>query len=180
MKAIVFPLVLAAATCISGHALAQEPDAAAATEAAAAPMTGAQDARTVEVVEETEIDRQVRDIASKLRCVVCQGLSLQDSPSDLAQEMRAVIRTRLEAGETPDEVLAYFESGYGEWILMEPKAEGFNLAVYLLPILAVLGGGLFLMVAGRRWLRSSGPSGPSAGIDEADPDLAPWDELVQK
>jgi cytochrome c-type biogenesis protein CcmH len=111
--------------------------------------------------------------------VVCQGLSLQDSPSDLAQEMRAMIRTRLESGETPDEVMAYFESGYGEWILMEPKAEGFNLAVYLLPILAVVGGGIFLVIAGRRWLKDSGPAQPPAG-DETDPDLAAWDEFVQR
>jgi cytochrome c-type biogenesis protein CcmH len=145
-----------------------------------APGTApAQDPTTVEVVAETEIDRQVREVASKLRCVVCQGLSLQDSPSDLAQEMRAVIRTRLESGETPDQVLDYFESGYGEWILMEPKAQGFNLAVYLLPILAVVGGGVFLVIAGRRWLKGGGGAA-SPTVDETDPDLAAWDELVQK
>jgi cytochrome c-type biogenesis protein CcmH len=144
---------------------------------AAAP---AQEPATVEVVEETEIDRQVREVASKLRCVVCQGLSLQDSPSDLAQEMRAVIRTRLESGETPEEVMAYFESGYGEWILMEPKAEGFNLAVYLLPILAVVGGGVFLVLAGRRWLSASRSAKPEPKVDETDPDLAAWDDLVRR
>ena len=158
--------------------------APAVQEGQATTVAPDQQATTVEVVEETEIDRQVRQIASKLRCVVCQGLSLQDSPSDLAQEMRQVIRTRLEGGETPDEVIAYFESGYGEWILMEPKAQGFNLAVYLLPILAVVGGGFFLVIAGRRWLaasRSPTDSGDSAATaDESDPDLAAWDELVQR
>lgn len=175
-------VVVATSVAMVGRAPAQEPDAPepAAVTQQAAPTPGGQQPSTVEVVEETEIDRQVREIASKLRCVVCQGLSLQDSPSDLAQEMRAVIRTRLEAGETPDEVIAYFESGYGEWILMEPKAEGFNLAVYLLPILAVLGGGVFLVLAGRRWLRSSGPADAPVGVDETDPDLAAWDELVQR
>jgi cytochrome c-type biogenesis protein CcmH len=150
--------------------------AAVAQEPAPAPQEG----QTVEVVEETAIDRQVREIASQLRCPVCQGLSLQDSPSELAQEMRDVIRTRLESGETVDQVLAYFEQGYGEWILMEPKAEGFNLAVYLLPVLAVLGGGAFLFIAGRRWLAAS-PAGEAASdVAEQDPDLAAWDELVQR
>jgi len=154
---------------------------------AAAPSAGQeppeaepQAGQTVEVVEETAIDRQVREVASQLRCPVCQGLSLQDSPSELAQEMRDVIRTRIESGETVDQVLAYFESGYGEWILMEPKAEGFNLAVYLLPVLAILGGGAFLILAGRRWLAASHSTAASPAVDEQDPDLAAWDELIPR
>jgi cytochrome c-type biogenesis protein CcmH len=136
---------------------------------------------TVQVVEETEIDRQVRELAGKLRCPVCQGLSLQESPSELAQEMRAVIRTRLEAGDTHDEVLEYFVGRYAEWILLEPKAEGFNLAVYVLPILAGLGGAAFLLVAGRRWLAASGPARSKTDApDETDPDLAAWEDLVQR
>lgn len=144
------------------------------------PEPQPQAGQTVEVVEETAIDRQVREVASQLRCPVCQGLSLQDSPSELAQEMRDVIRTRLESGETVDQVLAYFESGYGEWILMEPKAEGFNLAVYLLPVLAILGGGAFLILAGRRWLAASHSGGAPPAVDEQDPDLAAWDELIPR
>lgn len=168
-------LVLLAAAPATQDAQTPPPAQAGETAQAGAPS------QTVEVVEETEIDRQVREIASELRCPVCQGLSLQDSPSDLAQEMRNVIRTRLEAGETPDQVRAYFESGYGEWILMEPKAEGFNLAVYILPVLAVLGGAAFIVIAGRRWLAADRPSSTDSGtVDETDPDLAPWDELVHR
>jgi cytochrome c-type biogenesis protein CcmH len=153
----------------------------AQVRAAQGEETQARPMETVQVVEETEIDRQVRELAAKLRCPVCQGLSLQDSPSELAQEMRAVIRSRLEAGDTHDEVLEYFVGRYDEWILLEPRAEGFNLAVYVLPIVAGLGGAAFLLVAGRRWLAASGPARSKMDSpDEADPDLAAWEDLVQR
>jgi cytochrome c-type biogenesis protein CcmH len=129
------------------------------------------------VVQETVIDRQVREIASTLRCPVCQGLSLQDSPSELAQEMRDVIRTQLEEGKTPADVKAHFVASYGEWILLEPAAAGFNLTVYLLPVAAVLFGAGLLWILARRWLRRDGaaPEAPAAG--DPDPDLAPWEDV---
>jgi cytochrome c-type biogenesis protein CcmH len=132
------------------------------------------------IVEETLIDRQVREIASVLRCPVCQGLSLQDSPSELAQEMRDVIRTQLEEGKTPDDVKAYFVASYGEWILLEPKAQGFNLAVYLLPVGAVLFGGVLLFIVARRWLRREGTPVDASVAEEPDPDLAPWEDVAAR
>jgi cytochrome c-type biogenesis protein CcmH len=127
------------------------------------------------VVEETKIDVQIREIAAELRCPVCQGLSLQDSPSELAQEMRDVIRTQLEEGKTPEQVKAFFVSSYGEWILLVPTAKGFNLAVYLLPVVAVLGGGLLIFIVARRWLVRSGGETPEVPV-EVEPDLAPWED----
>jgi cytochrome c-type biogenesis protein CcmH len=130
------------------------------------------------VVEETTIDREVREIASELRCPVCQGLSLQDSPSELAQEMRDVIRTQLEEGKTPEQVKAFFVSSYGEWILLEPTAKGFNLAVYLLPVVAVLGGALLIFIVARRWLGQPGGAEAVVPVEpEPDPDLAPWEDI---
>ena len=97
------------------------------------------------------LEAKVRELSSELRCPVCQGLSLQDSPSELSQEMRDLVREQLESGKSPDEVKAYFVEKYGEWILLEPKARGFNLVVYLLPAVAVLGGGAMLLLALRKW-----------------------------
>lgn len=107
-------------------------------------------------VAETQVDRDVRILAAELRCPVCQGLSLQDSPSELSQEMRDVIRAQLEEGRTKEEVKAYFVSKYGEWILMQPKAEGFNLAVYVLPVVGLLAGAAFLFLTARKWVRQGG------------------------
>jgi cytochrome c-type biogenesis protein CcmH len=84
--------------------------------------------------EDPELEAQVRELAAKLRCPTCRALSVQDSPSGMAQEMRSLIREQLRAGKSPDEVTAYFVERYGEWILLEPKAEGFNWAVWLLPV----------------------------------------------
>ena len=107
----------------------------------------------VQLVQETTIDRQVKEIASELRCPVCQGLSLQASPSELAQEMRAVIRRQLEEGKTPRQVKQYFVSKYGEWILLEPQAHGFNLVAYVLPLVAFAGGGVVIYLLLKRWVR---------------------------
>ena len=105
------------------------------------------------VIRETELDRQVKEVSSQLRCVVCQGLSIQDSPSTLAQEMRSLVREQLAAGQSPEQVKAYFVERYGEWVLLRPKASGVNLLVYLLPIAMLLGGAAFIFVKARSWTR---------------------------
>ena len=117
--------------------------------AAQDPLPASPDA----AVAETQLDRDVRAVAAELRCPVCQGLSLQDSPSELSQEMKDVIRAQLAQGRSREQVKAYFVSKYGEWILMEPPAQGFNLAVYLLPIAALLAGAAFVFFTARRWVR---------------------------
>ena len=65
----------------------------------------------------------VREIAAQLRCVVCQNLSVADSPSEMANQMRGIIRERLQAGDTPEQVVAYFVDKYGEWILLSRSEE---------------------------------------------------------
>ena len=79
----------------------------------------------------SDLEAQTSAIASHLRCPVCQGVSVEDSPTELARQMRATVRDQLAAGRTPDQVRQYFVDRYGEWILLEPKASGFNLVVYV-------------------------------------------------
>jgi cytochrome c-type biogenesis protein CcmH len=108
----------------------------------------------------------VHDVAAQLRCVVCQSLSVADSPSETASQMRGIIRERLSAGESPAEVRAYFVEKYGEWILLAPPKSGFNLLVWVVPF-AGLGLGLVLVaVVLRRWSRKIPPGAP-AGVDPA-------------
>jgi len=99
------------------------------------------------------LEARTAEVASQLRCPVCQGLSIQDSPSELSQQMRAVVKDQLRAGKTPDEVKAYFISKYGEWILLEPKAKGFNILVYAMPVLLVVVGLGVIFIAVRKWTR---------------------------
>ena len=104
---------------------------------------------------DSALDARTRDVASGLRCPVCQGQSLQDSDAPLAGEMRDLIREKLRAGESPAVVRSYFVSKYGQWILLRPEPQGFVLTVYVLPILGVLAGAVFIFLAARRWLRAA-------------------------
>jgi cytochrome c-type biogenesis protein CcmH/NrfF len=105
----------------------------------------------------SDIEAQVREIASQLRCPVCQGLSVGDSPSELANEMRALVREQLQQGKTPAEVLDYFAQRYGEWILLAPPKRGFNLVIWVLPFVLLPVGAFVIYLGARRWVRNSSP-----------------------
>lgn len=104
------------------------------------------------------LDTQVQEIAARLRCPVCQNESVADSPAELAGQMRALIRQKLAAGESPDQIIAYFVSRYGEWILLEPPKRGVTWAVWIAPPAALLLGALVAASFLRRVVkRRSGP-----------------------
>lgn len=126
------------ALSVAGQATAQPADAQSRRAAVTAPADSALEAQTAAV-------------ASTLRCPVCQGESIQDSPSELALQMRGVVRERLRAGDTPEQVKAYFVSRYGEWILLEPTMKGLNIALYVLPVLLVVGGLALVAFLVKRW-----------------------------
>ena len=100
-----------------------------------------------------DLEEQVHHIAAELRCPVCQNLSVADSPSGLAQEMRDLIREQLQQGRSRGEIVAFFVSKYGEWVLLTPKPGGFNLLVYVVPFVAGAAGVAGALVAIRRWVR---------------------------
>lgn len=120
---------------------------------------------------DTALEARTSAVAATLRCPVCQGESIQESPSALAQQMRSVVRDRLRAGQTPDEVKAYFVSRYGEWILLEPTMKGLNVALYILPIALVVGGLLLVVFLVRRWTRQAAAE-PASVIADADGERA--------
>ena len=105
-------------------------------------------------------DPRVYEVGSQLRCVVCQNLSVADSPSEMAQQMRVIVRERLAAGDSPDQVIQYFVDKYGEWILLKPRRQGFNWLVWLAPAVAVVIGLAVFALVVRRWTRHGTRSAP--------------------
>ncbi len=81
-----------------------------------------------------------------IRCAVCQGLSVADSPAPMAQAMMDRIRDEVHEGKSDNEIREYFVARYGEWILLSPPRHGFNWFVWLAPLLLVLGGLVFVVV----------------------------------
>jgi cytochrome c-type biogenesis protein CcmH len=109
--------------------------------------------RPLAIPADSALEARTTAVASTLRCPVCQGESIQDSPSELAHQMRTLVRDKLRAGETPDQIKAYFVSKYGEWILLEPKVTGLNVALYALPVFLVVGGIVLIVHLVRRWTK---------------------------
>ena len=103
-------------------------------------------------VASTEDD--VRRIAKQLRCPICESVSVADSPSELADQMRGVIRAKLEAGESEQEIIDYFVAAYGDSVLLEPPRRGLSLAAWLVPAAALAVGLVILALLLRSWLRS--------------------------
>lgn len=88
------------------------------------------------------LDDRVNEISGLLMCPVCQGQSVSESNSNLAQDMRQIIRKQLQEGKSKEEILSYFVSSYGESILASPPAKGVSWLLWILPGLAIIFGGL--------------------------------------
>lgn len=114
----------------------------------------------------TALDKRTEEVGGLLRCPVCQGLSVAASPSTMASNMKAEVRSLLAAGYTEDQVLAYFERSYGEFVRLQPPLRGVNWLVWLGPLAGLLAGGATVFLALRR---SSAKAAPVAATAEALP-----------
>jgi cytochrome c-type biogenesis protein CcmH len=119
------------------------------------------------VLSADPLDDGVRRVALQLQCPVCEGQNAADSPSGLATDMRTVIRTRLAAGASDQQILDEFVASYGDGILTEPPKRGISLGVWLGPLFGVaLGAGLLTLLL-RTWRHGRGPSlaTPNGALD---------------
>ncbi len=90
-------------------------------------------------------------IAAALRCPVCQGLSVKDSDSPTARDIRADIRRRVDDGETAAEIRQAYVDRYSNWVLLRPKTSGFEALVWAVPAAALAGGAVALAGMFWRW-----------------------------
>ena len=85
-------------------------------------------------------------INKNLRCLICQGQSIYDSQSDFAESMKLVVKQKIKAGMSEEDIYSFFKIQYGEWILYEPQFNTKNFALWMLPILIFLAGGVLILV----------------------------------
>ena len=126
-----------------------------------------------------QLERKTMEISSELRCPVCQGLAIGDSPSIMAANMKAQVREMLQRGYTEPQILSYFEKSYGQFVLLKPKFQGVNALVWVLPI-AVLAIGFVLVVSKAKKLETAPVAAPPPEEPIDDPYLARVRDLVEK
>jgi cytochrome c-type biogenesis protein CcmH len=117
------------------------------------------------------LTQRTHEVAALLRCPVCQGMAVADSPAEMAINMKAEVHELLSRGYTEDQILKYFELSYGQFVLLRPKFEGVNQLVWLLPVGALVLGVAVVFFKLRK-LEAGAPS-PSS---EAQPQAATTDD----
>src|SRR5690348_12559407 len=97
------------------------------------------------------LEQRAREIGAQLKCPVCQGESVADSPSTLSQQMRGIILRQLREGKSEQEIIQYFRNSYGDQIIWSPPWQGFTLFAWLAPMALLLGGIILLFFTLRDW-----------------------------
>ena len=108
-----------------------------------------------EIMSDPAKELRARDLSRELRCMVCQNQSIDDSEAPLARDLRLLVRERIAAGDSNAQVLDFLVARYGEFVLLKPRVEPHTLLLWLLPPLALVGGGVALWINGRRRSKSA-------------------------
>jgi cytochrome c-type biogenesis protein CcmH len=103
-----------------------------------------------EVLADPALEARAREISKELRCLVCQNQSIDDSNADLARDLRVLVRDRLKAGDSNEQVLAYVVSYYGDFVLLDPPFKSSTLLLWFGPGLVLVGGVIGVAVWFRR------------------------------
>jgi len=111
-----------------------------------------------EVLSDPALEARARDISSQLRCLVCQNESIDESNADLAREIRLIVRERLVAGNTDQEVMQFLVDRYGEYVLLRPVLAAHTIMLWGAAPLVLLIGGVAIAVAVRRRRASPDPA----------------------
>jgi cytochrome c-type biogenesis protein CcmH len=124
--------------------------------------------RPDEMLADPALEARARGISEGLRCLVCQNQSIDDSDADLAHDLRVIVRERLVAGDTDDEVRAFLVARYGEYVLLQPVMAPHTLLLWIAGPLVLVGGAVVVLLAARRKRRvTTGASALTAEEAEA-------------
>lgn len=134
------------------------------------------------------LDQRVYDVASQLKCPVCQGKSVANSPALISQQMRAVIRQQLQEGRSDQQIISYFVDRYGSGILWAPPRQGFTLIAWIVPPAIIVLGAIIMLLVLRGWQRTAiarpveiaGGQDAKDDKDADDPELAQFEEQLER
>jgi cytochrome c-type biogenesis protein CcmH len=102
-----------------------------------------------EVLKDPALEKRARQLSSGLRCLVCQNESIDDSNAPLARDLRLLVRERLQAGESDQQVLDFLVARYGQYVLLKPPFQAQTLLLYTTPFLVLLLAGFVLLRRGK-------------------------------
>jgi cytochrome c-type biogenesis protein CcmH len=119
-----------------------------------------------EIMADPAKELRARDLSRELRCMVCQNQSIDDSEAPLARDLRILVRERIAAGDSDAQVMDFLVARYGEFVLLKPRLKPHTLLLWLLPPLALVGGGLAMWIQSRRRSRSVADDDRSLTADE--------------
>jgi cytochrome c-type biogenesis protein CcmH len=116
---------------------------------------------------------RTHEVGQLLRCPVCQGMAVSDSPAEMAVNMKHQVRELLERGYTEEQILRYFELSYGQFVLLKPKFEGVVGMVWVLPVIGLLVGALVLFLKFRKLDKDPESVASREVVPGSDPDDMP-------
>ncbi len=118
-----------------------------------------------EMLKNPALEARARDVSKALRCVVCQNETIDESTAELAHDMRVLVRKRIVAGDSNDQVIAYMVDRYGDFVLLKPRFIATTLALWCGPAILLLLGAFVLT---RRLRAKSAPTAPLSMEEAAD------------
>ena len=118
--------------------------------ALALPLPRALAVQSDEILPDPKLETRARALSKELRCMVCQNQSIDDSDAPLARDLRLLLRERLQAGDTDQQVLDFLTARYGEFVLLRPRFSGRTALLWLTPIGMLLIGAFGLALVRRR------------------------------
>ena len=111
-----------------------------------------------EMLKDPALEARAREISEGLRCLVCQNESIDDSDADLAHEIRVLVRQRLVAGDTDDQVRQFLVDRYGEFVLLKPVIAPHTILLWAAaPVILIVGGTVLFLAARRRRKPAAAP-----------------------
>jgi cytochrome c-type biogenesis protein CcmH len=120
-------------------------------------------------------EARVQKLGKALRCAVCQGVSIADSPASMARAQLDTVRELVAEGKSDQEIIDYFVARYGEWVLLEPPRHGFNWLVWLGPLALIVGGAFVIS----RQIKRAPAAEPSKGAAPSPPAAEAEDPYLQ-